>query len=78
MPRLATDMLERWLPYESHSFDSELDTPEELHAVQGASGRNCAMVDERVPDRLHGRGREKVRERDRSPTRRSRQSHLHS
>ena len=36
----STDMLERGLPYESRSFDGELDTPEELHAVQGVSGRS--------------------------------------
>ena len=55
------------------NFDSELDTVEELHAVQGVSGRNCAMVDKRVPDRLRGRSPERGREnfdRGRSPTRR--------
>ena len=42
--RFSTDMLERGLPYESCSFDSKLDTPEDLHAAQGESGRNCAMA----------------------------------
>ena len=66
----STDMLERGLPYESRGFDGELDAPEEHHAVQGVSGRNYAMVDQRVPDRLCGRGRENVQDRGRSPTRR--------
>ena len=66
----STDMLERGLPYESRSFDGELDTPEELHAVQCVSGRSYAMVGQRVPDRLRGRGRENVQDRGRSPTRR--------
>ena len=66
-------MLEHGLPYASRNFDSELDAVEELHAAQGVSGRNYAMVDKRVPDRLRGRSPERGREsfdRGRSPTRR--------